>query len=185
MVFGRSRRDPAAGGDKYHDALAGPEAGASRPPADAPPADAGFTLTVAQFPPRLHDTLREIDDEGNGILELDEITEVRTWGAQRAGAGGGRGGGTPTFRSRANRLAARPPSAFLRQSARAQGRRGRGGGGGRRDGRSGAATRRRGAARRRPELAPLAAAPEPRAANGAVGSVRSPKPTTLSDTSDG
>ena len=91
MVFGRSRRDPAAGGDKYHDALAGPEAGASRPPADAPPADAGFTLTVAQFPPRLHDTLREIDDEGNGILELDEITEVRPWGAQRAGAGGGGG----------------------------------------------------------------------------------------------
>ena len=37
-----------------------------------------FSLSISQFPESLHGILRDIDDEGNGKLELDEITEVFT-----------------------------------------------------------------------------------------------------------
>jgi len=39
---------------------------------------AKFSLSISQFPASLHSTLAEIDDEGNGELELDELTEVFT-----------------------------------------------------------------------------------------------------------
>jgi hypothetical protein len=35
-----------------------------------------LSLSVDMFPPGLHDMLRSLDDEGNGVLELDEITEM-------------------------------------------------------------------------------------------------------------
>ena len=37
-----------------------------------------LSLSISQFPESLHSLLREIDDEGNGELEMDEITEVFT-----------------------------------------------------------------------------------------------------------
>ena len=36
------------------------------------------TLRVSQFPEHLRPSLQEIDDEGNGLLELDELTEMVT-----------------------------------------------------------------------------------------------------------
>mmetsp|Transcript_11198 Transcript_11198/g.21325 ORF Transcript_11198/g.21325 Transcript_11198/m.21325 type:complete len:190 (-) Transcript_11198:945-1514(-) len=33
-------------------------------------------LSFDLFPAALHPTLREIDDEGNGVLEIDELTEI-------------------------------------------------------------------------------------------------------------
>lgn len=42
-----------------------------------------FSLSISQFPESLHGVLREIDDEGNGKLELDEITEVFTTYAEQ------------------------------------------------------------------------------------------------------
>ena len=43
-----------------------------------PAKEAQFSLAISQFPESLHPILNEIDDEGNGQLELDEITEVFT-----------------------------------------------------------------------------------------------------------
>jgi len=40
------------------------------------PENVKFSLDISQFPESLHETLRAIDDEGDGKLELDEITEV-------------------------------------------------------------------------------------------------------------
>eukprot|EP00976_Prorocentrum_cordatum_P058416 1172696-Prorocentrum_minimum.AAC.1 len=42
---------------------------------DIPP---NAALHISQFPTDLHDLLKEIDDEGNGYLEADELTEVFT-----------------------------------------------------------------------------------------------------------
>ena len=41
-------------------------------------ASSKFSLSISQFPQSLHATLAEIDDEGNGLLEMDELTEVFT-----------------------------------------------------------------------------------------------------------
>ena len=35
-----------------------------------------FSLKIEAFPSSLQPVLRKIDDEGNGLLEIDEITEV-------------------------------------------------------------------------------------------------------------
>ena len=42
------------------------------------PVKQGFSVPIDQFPESLRAILREINDEGNGQLELDEITEVFT-----------------------------------------------------------------------------------------------------------
>ena len=46
-----------------------------------------FSVSITQFPESLHGILREFDDEGNGKLELDEITEVFTNYAEQRKAG--------------------------------------------------------------------------------------------------
>jgi hypothetical protein len=46
------------------------------PVAPLPHKSEPFSISINAFPESLHDILKEIDDEGNGILELDEITEV-------------------------------------------------------------------------------------------------------------
>ena len=37
-----------------------------------------LSLSISQFPESLHPFLNELDDEGDGQLELDEITELIT-----------------------------------------------------------------------------------------------------------
>ena len=35
-----------------------------------------FSLAISSFPPSLHHVLNEIDDNGNGLLEFHELSEV-------------------------------------------------------------------------------------------------------------
>lgn len=42
----------------------------------APAGQREFSIAISSFPTSLHPVLKEIDDEGNGLLEMDELTEV-------------------------------------------------------------------------------------------------------------
>ena len=41
-----------------------------------PPAAAAGSLRIDDFPTSLHSLLRELDDSGDGILDIDELTEM-------------------------------------------------------------------------------------------------------------
>jgi len=54
------------------------EIAAATTAAPAAGANGEFALAISNFPPKLQEVLNEIDDEKNGFLEMDELTEVFT-----------------------------------------------------------------------------------------------------------